>query len=357
MILATRFRQVPSGICSSLAGLSFAPNPALGSIRKQQDTLPQDLRRYRFDILPIQETRICTLDKKRIGDYTLPVTQGRHVIGFAVSPRIRPYLHCYWADRIGVLQLLLPHTGPVNTVTAYAPHSGQPLAEVDRFYADLSDTLDQLPRRNIAFVAGDFNAKLGHQINGEAFMGPHARDIHNRDGHKLVLLYNCGTWALTPSELSGLESFHRRQLRTVLNVRCPQRIGNATLYEICQERPLRRRNTAARWRLFGHILRRPKIPAYTQMAAYFDPSSMGTWRGRPRTTLPVVLDADLVSSGYAKGLWTSHDLEQLRLLAQAKSKWKALERAIVAALPPKKDPTYSDTTLCRRLAKLSLATA
>ncbi|OWY94290.1 hypothetical protein PHMEG_00036020 [Phytophthora megakarya] len=172
-----------------------------------------------------------------------------------------------------------------------------------------------------------------------------------------VLLYNCGTWALTPSELSGLESFHRRQLRTVLNVRYPQRIGNATLYEICQERPLRRRITAARWHLFGHILRRPKIPAYTQMAAYFDPSSMDTWCGRPRTTLPVVLDADLVSSGYAYRLRTSHDLEQLRLLAQAKSKWKALERAIVAALPAKKDPTYADTTLCRRLAKLSLATA
>ncbi|EGZ18312.1 hypothetical protein PHYSODRAFT_503333, partial [Phytophthora sojae] len=75
--------------------------------------------------------------------------------------------------------------------------------------------------------------------------------------------------------------------------------------------------TAARWRLFGHILRRPEIPAYTQMAAYFDSSSNGAWRGRPHTILPT--------------------------------------RAIIAALPAKKDPTYADTTLCRRLAKLSLA--
>ncbi|EGZ12325.1 hypothetical protein PHYSODRAFT_336759 [Phytophthora sojae] len=176
MMLATRFRQVLSGICST---------------RKQQDTLPQDLRRYRIDVLGIQETRICTLDKKRIGDYTLltlPAVQERHGIGFAISPRVRPYLHCYWAhcDRIGVVQLLLPHAGPVNIVTAYAPHSGRPLAEVDRFYADLSDTLDQLPRRNIAFVTGDFNAKLGQQINGEAFMGPHARGIRNRNGHALA---------------------------------------------------------------------------------------------------------------------------------------------------------------------------
>ncbi|KAJ8569500.1 hypothetical protein ON010_g5762 [Phytophthora cinnamomi] len=28
-----------------------------------------------------------------------------------------------------------------------------------------------------------------------------------------ILLYNCGTWALTKAELHGLESFHRQQLR------------------------------------------------------------------------------------------------------------------------------------------------
>ncbi|GMF57897.1 unnamed protein product [Phytophthora fragariaefolia] len=66
-----------------------------------------------------------------------------------------------------------------------------------------------------------------------------------------------------------------------------------------------------------------------------------------------VLNADLVSSGYAYRLRTRDDLEPLQLLAQAKSKWKTLERAIVAALPAKKDPTYADTTLCRRLAKLA----
>ncbi|EGZ09749.1 hypothetical protein PHYSODRAFT_523376, partial [Phytophthora sojae] len=79
----------------------------------------------------------------------------------------------------------------------------------------------------------------------------------------------------------------------------------------------RHRVVAARWGLFGHILRRPDIRAYTQMAAYYAPSEADQWRGRPRTTLPVVLDADLVATTG--------------------------------------DSTYADTTLCRRLAKLSLA--
>ncbi|EEY57800.1 uncharacterized protein PITG_00382 [Phytophthora infestans T30-4] len=111
-----------------------------------------------------------------------------------------------------------------------------------------------------------------------------------------ILLYNCGTWALTTSELLHLESFHRRQLR--------------------KRTTLRHRITAARWGLFGHILRRPDIPASVQMQAYFAPSTAGKWRDRPRTTLPLVLDADLLANS-----------------------------------------TYADTTLCRRLAKLSLAQA
>ncbi|KAG6965818.1 hypothetical protein JG687_00005212 [Phytophthora cactorum] len=83
------------------------------------------------------------------------------------------------------------------------------------------------------------------------------------------------------------------------------------------------------------------------MKTYFTPSTQGIWRGRPRTTLPTVLDDNLVSSGYVIRLRTGADLEQLRLLAQARPKWKALERATVASLPAKRDPTYADTTLCR----------
>eukprot|EP00644_Phytophthora_capsici_P005377 jgi/Phyca11/96606/e_gw1.1.1544.1 len=110
-----------------------------------------------------------------------------------------------------------------------------------------------------------------------------------------VLLYNSGTWALTTTQLLRLESFHRRQLRS--------------------EQPLRHRITTARWQLFGHVLRRPTdTPAFIQMEAYFA-TGTGKWRGRPRTTLPLVLDADLG------------------------------------------DSTYADTTLCRRLAKLRLAQA
>ncbi|ETN20657.1 hypothetical protein PPTG_03615 [Phytophthora nicotianae INRA-310] len=170
-----------------------------------------------------------------------------------------------------------------------------------------------------------------------------------------ILLYNCGTWAPTPTELRNLESFHRRQLRAILNVHYPRRISNANLYKACNERPLRHRITKARWSLFGHILRRPRdIPAFSQMKAYFAPLDSGKWCGRRRTTLPVVLDQDLVASGCGLRLQTDRDLEKLRTLAQNRRKWKDLMTRLAESLPAEGDSTYADTTLCRRLATLNL---
>ncbi|RLN98610.1 hypothetical protein BBJ28_00008321 [Nothophytophthora sp. Chile5] len=164
---------------------------SLGSLFKQLDTLLQDLRRYRIDILGLQETKLYDLGRFDIDNYTLltlPAQEKCHGVGFAVSPRLIPYLHRVWAhsDRIGVLEMRLPQTGHVNVVTAYAPHSGRPLTEVDTFYADLRAVMDQFSRRDITFITGDFNAKLGRRVQGETFLGRHARGARNRNGHALA---------------------------------------------------------------------------------------------------------------------------------------------------------------------------
>ncbi|ETP23633.1 hypothetical protein F441_03265 [Phytophthora nicotianae CJ01A1] len=56
------------------------------------------------------------------------------------------------------------------------------------------------------------------------------------------------------------------------------------------------------------------------MKAYFAPSDSGKWRGRRRTTLPVVLDQDLIARGCGLRLQTDRDLEKLRTLAQDRRK-------------------------------------
>ena len=39
----------------------------------------------------------------------------------------------------------------------------QPEAEVERFYEDLQDLLELTPKKDVLFIIGDWNAKVGSQ--------------------------------------------------------------------------------------------------------------------------------------------------------------------------------------------------
>ena len=54
---------------------------------------------------------------------------------------------------------------PFNiTVTqVYAPTSNTEEAEAERFYEDLQDLLELTPKKDVLFITGDWNAKVGSQ--------------------------------------------------------------------------------------------------------------------------------------------------------------------------------------------------
>ena len=48
-------------------------------------------------------------------------------------------------------------------VQAYAPTSDAEEAEVEWFYEDLQDLLELTPKKDVLFIIGDWNAKVGSQ--------------------------------------------------------------------------------------------------------------------------------------------------------------------------------------------------
>ena len=143
-----------------------------------------------------------------------------------------------------------------------------------------------------------------------------------------ILLYNSSTWALTKSVLEQLDAFHRRQLKSLIQVKWPQKISNVALYQRCSVAPLSRGVKRARWRLLGHILRLPdECPARMAMEYYFKDKDAKKWRGRPRTTIQLVLSADLKMSGNGQ-LDNLHDLQRLHQIAQDRDSWKELYSAL-----------------------------
>jgi hypothetical protein len=148
------------------------------------------------------------------------------------------------------------------------------------------------------------------------------------------------TWGLTQDELERLDAFHRQQLRSLLDIRYPDTIHNDDLYKRTKSVPLSEELRLARWRMLGHVLRMSdNVPAKQAMLYYFHIASIEKGlAGRPRTTLPVIIDKDLQDIAKAakkpgrkkntikalpSRLVSLGDLRTLEGLARERKKWKS----------------------------------
>ena len=73
----------------------------------------------------------------------------------------------------------------ITVIQVYAPASNTEEAEVEWFYEDLQDLLELTPPKDILFIIGDWNAKVGSQetpgVTGKFGLG-----IGNEAGQRLV---------------------------------------------------------------------------------------------------------------------------------------------------------------------------
>ena len=73
----------------------------------------------------------------------------------------------------------------IMVIQVYVPTSNADEAEVEQFYEDLQDLLELTPPKDIVFITGDWNAKVGSQetpgVTGEFGLG-----VQNEAGQKLT---------------------------------------------------------------------------------------------------------------------------------------------------------------------------
>ena len=51
----------------------------------------------------------------------------------------------------------------ITVIQVYAPNSNADKDEVEQFYEDLQDLLELTPKKDVLFIIGDWNAKVGSQ--------------------------------------------------------------------------------------------------------------------------------------------------------------------------------------------------
>ena len=97
----------------------------------------------------------------------------------------------------------------ITVIQVYAPTSNAEEAEVEWFYEDLQDVLELTPKKDVLFIIGDWNAKVGSQetpgVTGKFGLG-----IQNEAGQRLIEF--CQENALVIA--NNLFQQHKRRLYT-----------------------------------------------------------------------------------------------------------------------------------------------
>ena len=97
----------------------------------------------------------------------------------------------------------------VTVIQVYAPTSNAEEAKTEQFYEDLQDLLEPTPKKDVLFIIGDWNEKVGSQeIPG--LMGKFGLGVQNEIGQRLIEF--CQENALVIA--NTLFQQHRRRLYT-----------------------------------------------------------------------------------------------------------------------------------------------
>ena len=117
----------------------------------------------------------------------------------------------------------------IMVIQVYAPNSNTEEAEVEQFYEDVQDLIELTPKKDVLFILGDWNAKVGSQetpgVTGKLGLG-----VQNKAGQRLIEL--CQENALVIA--NTLFQQHKRRLYTWISP--DDQYRNQIDYILCSQR-------------------------------------------------------------------------------------------------------------------------
>ena len=97
----------------------------------------------------------------------------------------------------------------ISIIQVYAPTSNAEEAEVEQFYEDLQDLLELTPKKDVLFIIGDWNAKVGIQetpgVTSKFGLG-----VQNKAGQRLIEFCQENSLVIA----NTLFQLHKRRLYT-----------------------------------------------------------------------------------------------------------------------------------------------
>ena len=97
----------------------------------------------------------------------------------------------------------------ITVIQGYAPTSNAEEAEVEQLYEDLQDLLELTPKKDVLYIIGDWNAKVGSQEIPEV-TGKFGLGVQNEGGQRLIEFGQVNTFVIA----NTLFQEYNRQLYT-----------------------------------------------------------------------------------------------------------------------------------------------
>ena len=140
----------------------------------------QEMARVNIDILGISELKWTEIGEFTSDDHYIyccvQESHRRNEVALIVTKRVQNAV--LWFNLKNNRMISVHYQGKpfnITVIQVYDPTSNTEEAEVEWFYEDLQDLLELTPKKDVLFIIGDWNAKVGSQetpgVTGKFVLG------------------------------------------------------------------------------------------------------------------------------------------------------------------------------------------
>ena len=190
-----------------------------------------------------------------------------------------------------------------------------------RYLGTMLDTEEDFKRRkNLSLTTFNTLENVFHSRNVSEKMKLRVFNIYIES----IFMYNSELWTITKNIEESIDSFHRKQLRKLLNIYWPNIITNEELYQRTNEKPWSEKIFKRRLKWLGHLLRLPEnTPAKIALDRFIEKKQVPV--GRPTSTwLKLVLNDIKKHSDINIGNDLQNNIKNLTLICMDRKYWKTL---------------------------------
>ena len=128
----------------------------------------QEMTRVNINILEFSELRWTRMREFNSDDHCIyycgQESLRRNGVAIVVNKRVRnAVLGCNLKNDRMISVHFQGKPFNITVIQVYAPTSNAEETEVDKFYEDLQDLLELTPKKDVFFILGDWNTKVGSQ--------------------------------------------------------------------------------------------------------------------------------------------------------------------------------------------------